>query len=219
MFGYPVRFSIHYSFCNRINPFTQTTKNKETKSSIDSYTAHLYHIKFTITILCVLCFSYCLFQSIQCSISYKLVNCRVQLIYVSLSTYSSSFEYVPIHRSDISTKRYVLTIAIIVQSNTRYQQFYCISLGMLITLQKVSNSSVSTIRVNPTVSVPISTKDDNSNQNESNHRNHSKDLELVLNVTKNHKVKAGHGISDNLPGIGKNRYGQEMVDSCFVVIC
>ena len=52
------------SFCNRINPFTQTTKNKERGSSIDSYTTHLYHIKFTITILCVLCFSYCLFQSI-----------------------------------------------------------------------------------------------------------------------------------------------------------
>ena len=71
----------------------------------------------------------------------------------------------------------------------------------------MSNSSVSTIRVNPTVSVPISTKNENNNQNESNHRNHSKDLELVLNVTKNHKVKAGHGFSDSLPGIGKNRYG------------
>ena len=71
----------------------------------------------------------------------------------------------------------------------------------------MSNSSVSTIRVNPTVGVSISTKNENNNQNESNHRNHSKDLELVLNVTKNHKVKTGHGISDNLPGIGKNRYG------------
>ena len=71
----------------------------------------------------------------------------------------------------------------------------------------MSNSSVSIIRVNPTVGVSISTKNENNNQNESNHRNHSKDLELVLNVTKNHKVKAGHGFSDSLPGIGKNRYG------------
>ena len=71
----------------------------------------------------------------------------------------------------------------------------------------MSNSTVSTRHVDPTVSVPISTKNENNNQNESNHRNHSKDLELVLNVTKNHKVKTGHGISDNLPGIGKNRYG------------
>ena len=84
----------------------------------------------------------------------------------------------------------------------------------------MSNSSVpSTIHVNPTISVPISTKSQDSNQNESNHSGNSMDIELVLNTSKNHRVKRGHGISDSLPGIRKNRYGYGMADSSFVETC
>ena len=36
---------------------------------------------------------------------------------------------------------------------------------------------------------------------------HYKDIELILEATKNHKVKGGHGITDYLPGIRANRYG------------
>ena len=36
---------------------------------------------------------------------------------------------------------------------------------------------------------------------------HSNDVEKMLNVSKNHVVKGGSGIRDDLPGIGKNKYG------------
>ena len=71
----------------------------------------------------------------------------------------------------------------------------------------MSNSSVPSISVNPTTSVPDSTKSQDNDQNESNHSSNLKDIELVLNTSKNHRVKRGHGISDSLPGIRKNRYG------------
>ena len=69
----------------------------------------------------------------------------------------------------------------------------------------MSNSSVSS--VNPTASVPDSTKNHDNDQNESNHSSNLKDIEMVLNASKNHRVKRGHGISDSIPGIQKNRYG------------
>ena len=83
----------------------------------------------------------------------------------------------------------------------------------------MSNSSVPSLSVNPTTNVPVSTKNQDNDQNESDHRSHSKDIELVLNTSKNHRVKRGHGITDSLPGIQKNRYGYGMADSCFVEIC
>ena len=83
----------------------------------------------------------------------------------------------------------------------------------------MSNSSVPSTTANPTTCVPVSTKSQDNDQNESNHRSSLKDIELVLNTSKNHQVKRGHGISDSLPGIRKNRYGYVMADSCFVVIC
>ena len=36
---------------------------------------------------------------------------------------------------------------------------------------------------------------------------HFKDIELILEASKKHKVKGGHGITDYLPGIRANRYG------------
>ena len=83
----------------------------------------------------------------------------------------------------------------------------------------MSNSSVPSTIVNPTISVPDSTKNQDNDQNESNHSSNLKDIELVLNTSKNHRVKRGHGITDSLPGIQKNRYGYGMADSCFVEIC
>ena len=83
----------------------------------------------------------------------------------------------------------------------------------------MSNSSVPYTIVNPTTSVSDSTKNQDNDQNESNHSSNLKDIELVLNTSKNHRVKRGHGISDNIPGIQKNRYGYGMADSCFVEIC
>ena len=71
----------------------------------------------------------------------------------------------------------------------------------------MSNSSVSSASVNPTASVPDSTKNHDNDQNESNHSSNLKDIEMVLNASKNHRVKRGHGISDSIPGIQKNRYG------------
>ena len=83
----------------------------------------------------------------------------------------------------------------------------------------MSNSSVPSTIVNPTTSVPASAKNQDNDQNESNHSSNLKDIELVLNTSKNHRVKRGHGITDNIPGIQKNRYGYGMSDSCFVEIC
>ena len=83
----------------------------------------------------------------------------------------------------------------------------------------MSNSSVPSTIVNPTTNVPVSTNNQDINQNESDHSSILKDIELVLNVSKNHKVKQGQGFSDSLPGIRKNRYGYGMADSCFVEIC
>ena len=84
----------------------------------------------------------------------------------------------------------------------------------------MNNSSVLSTIVNSTNSVPISTKNQDNDQNESNHSSSNlKDIELVLNASKNHKVKQGHGISDSLPGIRKNRYGYVKDDSSFVGIC
>ena len=83
----------------------------------------------------------------------------------------------------------------------------------------MSNSSVPSLSVNPTTSVSESTKNQNNDQNESNHSSNLKDIELVLNTSKNHRVKRGHGITDSLPGIRKNRYGYGITDSCFVEIC
>ena len=83
----------------------------------------------------------------------------------------------------------------------------------------MSNSSVPSIHVNPTTSVPASTKNQDNNQNKSNHSSNLKDIELVLNTSKRHKVKRGHGITDSVPGIRKNRSGYGMADSCFVEIC
>ena len=83
----------------------------------------------------------------------------------------------------------------------------------------MSNSSVPSTIVNSTTSVPDSTKNHDNDQDESDHRSHSKDIELVLNTSKNHRVKRGHGITDYIPGIRKNRYGYGMADSCFVEIC
>ena len=82
----------------------------------------------------------------------------------------------------------------------------------------MSNSSVSSASVNPTTSVPDSTKNHDNDQDESNHSSIIKDIELVLNTSKNHEVKQGQGFSDNLRGI-RNRYGYGMSDSCFVEIC
>ena len=65
----------------------------------------------------------------------------------------------------------------------------------------MSNSSVPSTIVNSTTSVSDSTKNQDINQNESNHSSNIKDIELVLNVSKNHKVKRGYGITDNIPGI------------------
>ena len=83
----------------------------------------------------------------------------------------------------------------------------------------MSNSSVPSTIVNPTASVSVSTKNQDNNQNESNHSSNLKDIELVLNTSKNHRVIRGHGITDSVPGIRKNRYGYGMADSCFVEIC
>ena len=83
----------------------------------------------------------------------------------------------------------------------------------------MGNSSVPSTIVNPTTSVPDSAKNQNNKQNESNHSSNLKDIELVLNTSKNHRVKRGHGITDNIPGIRKNRYGYGITDSCFVEIC
>ena len=83
----------------------------------------------------------------------------------------------------------------------------------------MSNSSIPSTIVNPTTSVPVSTKNQDNDQNESNHSSNLKDIELVLNTSKNHRVIRGHGITDSVPGIGKNRYGYGMADSCFVEIC
>lgn len=48
---------------------------------------------------------------------------------------------------------------------------------------------------------------------------HFKDIELIYEATKNHKVKGGHGITDYLPGIRANRYGfVQWVESYFVEI-
>ena len=71
----------------------------------------------------------------------------------------------------------------------------------------MSKSSIPSTSINPTTSVPGSTKNQDNNQNESNHSSNLKDIELVLNASKNHKVKRGPGFSDSLPGIAKNRYG------------
>ena len=92
-------------------------------------------------------------------------------------------------------------------------------LGMVITLKKVSNSSIPSTIVNPMISVPISTKNQNNDQNESNHSSYIKDIELVLITSKKHIVTKGHGITDNITGIRENRYGYVMADSCFVEIC
>ena len=67
--------------------------------------------------------------------------------------------------------------------------------------------------------MPVSTKNQDNDQHESNHSSNSKDIELVLNASKNHRVKRGHGITDNIPGIAKNRYVYGMSDSCFVENC
>ena len=83
----------------------------------------------------------------------------------------------------------------------------------------MSNSSVPSTIVNPTTSMTDSTKNQDNERNESNHRSNSRDIELVLNTSKNHRVKRGHGITDYIPGIRKNRYGYGMADSCFVEIC
>ena len=83
----------------------------------------------------------------------------------------------------------------------------------------MSNSSVPSTSVNPTTSVPNSTKNQDNDQNELNHSSNLMDIELVLNTSKNHRVKRGHGITDSVPEIRKNRYGYGMVDSCFVEIC
>ena len=83
----------------------------------------------------------------------------------------------------------------------------------------MNNSSVPSTSVNPTTSVSDSTKNQNNDQNESYHSSNIKDIELVLNTSKNHRVKRGHGITDSLPGIQKNRYGYGMADSCFEEIC
>ena len=83
----------------------------------------------------------------------------------------------------------------------------------------MSNSSVPSTIVNPTTSMTDSTKNQDNKQNESDHSSNLKDIELVLNASKNHKVKQGQGFSDSLPGIRKNRYGYGMADSCFVEIC
>ena len=83
----------------------------------------------------------------------------------------------------------------------------------------MNNSSVPSTIVNPTTSVQEYKKNQDNDQNESNHSSNLKDIELVLNTSKNHRVKRGHGITDSLPGIRKNRYGYGMADSCFVEIC
>ena len=67
--------------------------------------------------------------------------------------------------------------------------------------------------------MPVSTKNQDNDQHESNHSSNLKDIELVLNASKNHRVKRGHGITDNIPGIAKNRYVYGMSDSCFVENC
>ena len=64
-----------------------------------------------------------------------------------------------------------------------------------------------TIRVNPTVSVPNTTKNEENDQKEAKQSSNSRDIELVYNVSKNHRVMRGHGITDHLPGIRWNRYG------------
>ena len=83
----------------------------------------------------------------------------------------------------------------------------------------MSNSSVPSAIVNPTISVPVFTKSQDNDKNESNHSSSLKDIELVLKASKNHQVKRGPGFSDSLPGIRENRYGYVMADSCFVEIC
>ena len=83
----------------------------------------------------------------------------------------------------------------------------------------MSNSSIPSTIVNPTTIVPASTKNQDNDQNESYHSSNLKDIELVLNTTKNHRMKRGHGITDSIPGIRMNRYGYRMADSCFVEIC
>ena len=75
---------------------------------------------------------------------------------------------------------------------------------------------IPTICVNHTVSMPISIKNEENHQNKSSQSDYSKDIELVINVSKNHRVKRGHGISDYLPGIRKNRYGYVLDNSYFV---
>ena len=45
---------------------------------------------------------------------YLTVNGRVQLLGVSLSATSPSFQYLPIQKSDLATKRYAPTTAVIV---------------------------------------------------------------------------------------------------------
>ena len=70
----------------------------------------------------------------------------------------------------------------------------------------MSNSSVPTPIVNLTINVPFSTKNQDNNPYETIHSSSSNDIELVLNASKNHKVKKGHGVTEDVPGI-TNRYG------------
>lgn len=77
---------------------------------------------------------------------------------------------------------------------------------------------IPTIRVSHTVSMPISIKNEENHQNKSSQSDYSKDIELVINTSKNHRVRKGHGISDYLPGIRKNRYGYVLANSFFVGI-
>ena len=71
----------------------------------------------------------------------------------------------------------------------------------------MNNSSVLSTIDNLTITVSISKENLDNDQNESNHSsNNLKDIELVLNASKNHQVKRGHEISDSLPGIRKNTF-------------
>ena len=146
-----------------------------------------------------------------------LIYHRVKLLCVTVSTISSPVLYSPIQTSNSSYAKYVLTIVVIAQSDIECQQFHCIG-SMFLTLQEATPTPIPSILVNSTVRMPIVVKNEENHQNKSSHSDYSKDIELVINVSKNHRVKRGHGISDYLPGIRKNRYGYVLDNSYFVEI-
>lgn len=80
----------------------------------------------------------------------------------------------------------------------------------MITIQKVNNTVLPSIGVNTTI---IPTQNSTNGKtierevSQSNNTSHFRDIELILEASRNHKVKGGHGITDYLPGIRANRYG------------